>query len=326
MSPCDSSFIDVDDDGVCSPGDVPIAALLKPLASGGTFVFDSRMPLTDAGGAVVYTPPADGHPVGVVFGGRIVLGAEADFEVTVTGDVHVNGRMYSNDASFFSVRTCRNLTFERRSLVQTQGIYNTEQVLFIAEASLCPDTTTPARLELARSARINTANDFVLIGDELQVDEHVLLQAFEDLVLEAIGTLELNSGALTFGKSVRVKGAIDNQLYVDNCGATTTADHLNVKIGTMSWGNGDMYSLCNHVLADGTPYNVNVGVPQRLTLTKSTLWSTNGASIVMNPNSTDGTYACDAITLVKTKVKPYLQSFEFLPAPRLDPAGPCNAS
>lgn len=325
-SPCGKSFIDVDNDGVCTPGDVSIDGLFATLVSRFGYVqIDTNAALVGSDGTTIYTPPADHHRVGLVFGGSVVLGFQSYLNVLATGDIHVNGRLYANDAIGMFIETCGNIVFRHGALLQTQGAASGQQVYVSARADDCPDLArSPSTLEFGKGARVDTMNDLTLIGDRVQFDDHAQLRAFADVVNEQYGFLQIDSGALVFGKGVNITGPDYSQANIDNCGANTTADRLTIKIGKLLWANFDPEGLCNHTLADGTPYNINVGVGQRLALSRSTLWSTafQGA-VEMYANSDDGTLPCDGITLVHTRIEPVFDWFEFSPAPRVDPAAPC---
>ena len=328
--PCGKSFIDVDNNGVCSAGDVSLDTYLKPLGStAGNFTVvnvDTNQPIAGPSGPI-YTPPADGHPVGVVLGGSISVGTEIEFSVFATGNLHFDGRLSLNLDSDLVATSCRMIDFGKGSRTTVNAADDTFAE-FHARADQCADTTAPATLEVSKGAWVSTENFLRLEGDNVQLDDHAQLSTFGNINLTD-PNLELHAGNMTLGKGVQIAGA-SGEIDINNCGANVTADHLLVKVSFLDWGDNDVVGLCDHSFSNGEFYN-ETGSPQRLTLTNSRIdMGLNGtAGFFMKPGVDANNmqfYPCDAITLIKTKVTPPGGDFETIPTPRINPTGPCTGT
>jgi len=321
-SPCGRSFIDVDNDGVCSPGDVPLAGVLKPLGTTGplpSFVdIDVTNEIVDADFMPVYEPPADDHPVGVVLGGNVTINNGDGIHVFATGTLAINGRIYGNNEAFEQFESCRAIIFGRGALLADQGSENEPEINLQARADLCPlETTAPATLELGKGARLVTSNFMPISADILKIDDHAQLRSTPS-TLGSLGDFRIQAGSVQFGRSVKIFGP--GFLEMSMCGGDVSATHLLVQIADFHWQQTGY--PCDETLSNGVPYNVTSVDGQRLTFTSSRFSVSQGGLVSANPGQNG--YPCDAVTLVKTRV--IGGNLSFFPTPRVNPTGPCTGT
>ena len=322
-SPCGKSFIDVDNNGVCSTGDVSLDAVLKPLSKfdpmngGHEADINVLVPVATEDGTVIYTPPADGHPVGVVLGGTIRVNTDSVLFVSTTGTLTIAAHISATNEGDIELESCRQITVAPHSVVQDQGAFNEPGIALRAIGSFCLDTNGPATLDIGKQAKFSTPNEIDLDGDRVHLGDQVQLRSTHNTPIDTDGVDVVDAGELTMGKAVKIAGGPFGRAEIHNCGDTVSADRLNVNIGTLDWrGDGSMF-------CDTEPYDPT-SHQQRVTLTNSSITAIDGGLVT---NGDPGpSYPCDAITLIKTRVRVPAGGFAFVPTPRVNPSGPCTGT